>query len=180
MIVHKTFFAIHWIALSTLQTAGARCGGLLSGFCSFCKWFVVCNPVSDRLVWKCCTSQIHCDILPLPSRHHHKVRWWAGDSTFLWGACRVLPYSKNRHLSLKEVRHMIIQVTYISRLILDNEGFIWNLSNACAFVLRRSLLPFTQTPARGALDFLPITQGQMIEYDRHYSRDIFCRLDHHH
>ena len=46
--------------------------------------------------------------------------------------------------------------------------------------LRRSLLPFPQTPARGVLDFLPITQGQMIEYDRHYSRDIFYRLDHHH
>ena len=46
--------------------------------------------------------------------------------------------------------------------------------------LRRSLLPFPQTPARGALDSLPITQGLMIEYDRHYSRDIFYRLDHHH
>ena len=45
--------------------------------------------------------------------------------------------------------------------------------------LRRSLLPFPQTPARGALDSLPITQGEMIEYDRHCSRDISRGLDHH-
>ena len=97
---NRTFSAIYGIAMSSHRTTEASWANLHSDFCSFCRLFVHCSPMSDQLVWKGGMFQIHFDILLPPPKRHHKVRLWADDSTSLSGACRLLSYSKNRHLGL--------------------------------------------------------------------------------